>query len=154
MRVCVLVLSLVVGVQATDTEDGPISKEKWKSDYTEKNWGLKFKTIKYTTNTIPREIHVLLEFAKDTNPNDIKAMNDAFQKKENAMEFCFFDQDGVIFTKVSFGHYTVRGELSGMKGDVVRCSMTCSKNGPLHFMNFPEVVKKVTKVELRPSMTK
>jgi hypothetical protein len=144
-----LVLALALFVQVKETEEGPIPKEKWKSDYTEKTWGLKIKTVKYTTNQSPPDVNVILEFTKDLTPEEVKTCKAALDRKEGALEFCFFDEDGVIFTKATYKNYVVLGDISGRKGDAIRCRMSIIRDGPLQFMTSRELARKVMKVEFR-----
>lgn len=153
MQSCLVALALALPAQIKETEEGPIAKEKWKSDYTEKTWGLKFKTVKYPSDQ--SEIRVVFEFTKNLQPDEVKALKAAFERKEGALEFCFFDEDGVIFTKATFQNYLVQGDISGMKGDAIRCTLPrIGKSSPLDFLSSPESVKKVSKVELRPPLPK
>jgi hypothetical protein len=152
MKTCLAVLPLILALQVQETEDGPIPKAKWKSDYTEKAWGLKVKTVKYTTNQSPSQVKVVLEFTKDLKPDELKAVKEAFERKEGSLEFCFFDEDGVIFVKASYMNFSVQGDISGMKGDSIRC--TISAVGMFVFLNNSDFGKKVTKVELRPAPPK
>jgi hypothetical protein len=155
MQACIVVaLALSLPCQVKDTEDGPVPKSKWKSDYTEKTWGLQLKTVKYTTSQQPAEIKVVLEFTKDLQADELKALKEAFTRKEGGLEFCFFDEDGVIFIKATSMDYGVAGDLSGVKGDAIRCVIGLPKNSPLLFLNSPEASKKVSKVELRPAQPK
>jgi hypothetical protein len=47
VKACLAIAALCLGFQAQDTEKGPIPKEKWKADYTEKTWGLKIKAVDF-----------------------------------------------------------------------------------------------------------
>jgi hypothetical protein len=154
MLPCLLVLGLALAADVKEGEDGPIAKDKWKSDYTEKTWGLKVKTVKYTTNQSPPDVNIVFEFTKDLKAEELKALKEALSQKEGGLEFCFFDEDGVIFAKAPAGYYAVQGDLSGMKGDAIRCRMSGSKDSPVSFIFVAEQAKKVSKVEFRPALPK
>jgi hypothetical protein len=148
MKPFVAILPLVLVCQVQDTEDGPVPKPKWKSDYTEKTWGLKVKTVKYTANQSPAHVKVVLVFSKNLKADELKAVRDVFDRKEGSLEFCFFDEDGVIFAKATYMNFVVQGDISGMQGDAIRCVITANQNFP--FLNSADQGKKVSKVELRP----
>jgi outer membrane protein TolC len=127
----------------------PIPLAKWKSNYTEKAWGLKVKTVKYTTNQSPGQVKVVLEFTKDLAGDQLKAVKEAFARKEGSLEFCFFDEDEVIFAKATCKDFSVEGDFSGIKEDSIRCTIPAI--GIFLFLNDPVRAKQITKVELRPA---
>jgi hypothetical protein len=164
-------------LQLRETEEGPVPKEKWKSEYTEKTWGLKLKTVKYATDDLGlAEVRVVFEFTKDLDAEEVKSAKEAFtwktgkgkdEKEYPGLQFCFFDQDDVLLLKVGgasppprgFPFYVIEGDFSGKKGDAIRCRMFTRAEvsrgrvvtNPLgNLLLSPERAKSISKVELRP----
>jgi hypothetical protein len=143
-----LALASVLVLQGQKTEEGPIPRSKWKSDYTEKVWGLKLKSVKFT----PHHVKVVLEFTKNLEKKELEKVKEAFTGKSGSLEFCFFDQDGVIFSKAgALIDYAIQGEIAGMKGDAIRCVIAARDR--FSFLSSPEEAKTVAKVEFRPAPT-
>lgn len=146
MRLMMILLGVALFAQAQETSESTIPFEKWKSEFTEKTWGLKIKSVRVGQY----DVNVVLEFTKDLTPEEVKAAKEVFVRKEGCPEFCFFDEDNVIIAKAGFMNYTVQGDISGKKGDAIRCTIG-TRTPELMIVNDPMRAKKVTKVELRPA---
>jgi hypothetical protein len=152
LGIAAVALTVQVGEQVC-----PIAKEKWKCDYPEKTWGIKIKAIKCTKNQLPETVSVILEFTKDLKGDELKTCKEVFERKnlndmKKGPEFCFFDQDGVIFTKAMGQNYIIHGDVSGIKGDAIRCDIKAE--GALKCLADEKLAQKVSKVDLRPSSQK
>jgi hypothetical protein len=151
MRASLLLLGLAFA-PVGETDEGPVAPEKWKSDHTEKAWGLKLKAVRYTTGITPAEVRVALEFTKDLTPEQGKALADSLTTKPTGLEFCFLDKEGACIYKVPGGRYRVEGDLAGKKGHVVRLRLVTEAGGPAAFLDAPGVGERIARVELRPGV--
>jgi hypothetical protein len=158
MRTMLGVLALAVTFQATDTEQGPIPKEKWSAGHADKLWGVKVRTVKYRLNQQPAEYRVVLEFTRDLKPEELSGILRAFGVKEpdagasagdkvtpRRIEFHFFDDDGVVVER--YGTYKVEGEITGKTGDAFRAIISLPDRSS--YLNRPGNSEKIKKVELR-----
>jgi hypothetical protein len=69
--------------------------------------------------TAGRFVYVL-EFSKDIQNYDLDALQKVFFFPEGRVRHVFFDQDNVAINGMATYGYLVQGEVSGVKGDVVR----------------------------------
>lgn len=156
----ILAVSLVLILQSSP-EAPTIPQTKWKSDYTEKTWGLKLKSVKQARNQLPTVVSLVFEFTKDLTPEETIAVQKAFGKNAKmgeSLECCFFDEDGVLFHKIGGGAdgFSQIGEIQGVKGDAFRVTINGgfpSKSGspppPLHFLGDETKAGKISRVEFR-----
>jgi serine/threonine protein kinase len=143
-----------------EKDDCPVPVEKWKGDYTEKTWGVKIKTVKSSGTA---GLNVVLEFTRDLKPDELQALKEALTQTTLAgsgryasvvpapgrLEFCFFDEDGVMMTKVR--NYVVVGSLTGVKGDAFRCSLSIQRENAFNgVLLSPEEIKRISRGEIRP----
>ena len=126
MRTVVCTLSLLVvsafGVRSQDNDKETKKGEgiKCESEYLEKTWGIKCKSVTDRSDTL----QLLMEFTKDVD--DLKAMREALtpprvtkkKEKEPTFHFHYFDSDNVQIGKEPVAG--LAGELSGKKGDAFR----------------------------------
>lgn len=102
----------------------PIPKEKWDLSHAEKDWNVKFKGVRFKPSDREKFIfdakyEFLLEFTKDLDDDELKAMKAAWcpTMKAQELEVVFFDSESVVVSK---SHFTVLGEMTGVKGDAFR----------------------------------
>jgi hypothetical protein len=135
----------------------PIPKQKWNLDYAEKAWGLKLKDFKsevilpQTGESFPASPMVtyklLLEFTKDLNEADLRAVTGAFgthiPPQPYDAEFVVIDEDSVVTGSLG-GQFSYQGQVTGVKGDAVWLVIRHAG------FDVPRDGKSIQRIELRP----
>ncbi len=149
MRALLGVLMLSVAAQAADPEPCPIPKDRCNAGDGEKLWGLKVCGANYKNSKRPAYFGLAVEFGKDLDADELKALGDALQRRNvnggAKLEVHFFDEDGVVAYKSH--NYGVQGDVTGRAGDAFRIAVPLVE--ALEPLATPEQAAKVKKVELR-----
>jgi hypothetical protein len=149
MRALLGVLMFALATHAADPEPCPIPKDKCNAGDGERLWGLKVCGVSYSKSKRPASFGLALEFGRDLNPEEVKALNDALQRRNvnggAKLEVHFFDEDGVVAYKSH--NYGVQGDVTGRTGDAFRLVVPLTE--ALEPLADPEHAAKVKKVEPR-----
>src|SRR5205823_4343291 len=111
----VLFLGVAFGQDKT-SDQPPIPPDKWNLEYADKTWGLKMKSVSYSTER--KSYTFVVEFSKDLNPDELRVVRAAFPARDSGeskiLVFYFFDKDNVVLTKQA--RFDTTTELTGVKG--------------------------------------
>jgi hypothetical protein len=90
----------------------------------------------------------ILEFDRDIHNYDLEALQRLFVFQDNRLRHVFFDADNIAINSITPIGYLMQGELSGVKGDVIRVTIDFGQD--LEIMSIdPRGVDQARKVAAR-----